>query len=227
VKHGKDVLSIALPCLIKTMSIPPSIPDPALLAALLEESAKRHRHLCPRQVLGIRMALRGLWELGFVDNYGCPRFYNENKRLLSIVETDGCGMDGIAVTTSCSVGRRTLRVLDFGKVAATLVDTTNEHAVRVVPHPQARTRAKCFAPDAPSRWHGYLEAYQVMPDAELLLVTPVILTQTLAEILSKPGARAVCEACGEEIINEREVIRAGRVLCRACAGEGYYRPLLK
>jgi formylmethanofuran dehydrogenase subunit E len=170
------------------------------------------------------MALRGLWELGLVDSYGCPRFENEGKRLLSIVETDGCGMDGIAVTTSCSVGRRTLRVLDFGKVAATLVDTRNERAVRIIPHPQARTRAQHFAPDAPSRWHAYLEAYQVMPDAELLVVRPVVLTQPLAEILSKPGARTVCEACGEEIINEREVFHAGRILCRACAGESYYRP---
>jgi formylmethanofuran dehydrogenase subunit E len=207
------------------MSAPPSVPDPKLLTALLEDSALRHRHLCPRQVLGIRIALRGLWELGFVDSYGCPRFLNEKKRLLSIVETDGCGLDGIAVATSCSVGRRTLRVLDFGKVAATLVDTDNEHAVRVIPHPEARTRANRFAPGAPSRWHGYLEAYQVMPDAELLLVTRVTLTQSLSELLSRPGARAVCETCGEEIINEREVIHAGRVLCRACAGERYYRRL--
>jgi hypothetical protein len=28
--------------------------------------------------------------------------------------------------------------------------------------------------------------------------------------------------CGEEIINEREVHRAGDVLCRGCAGEAYY-----
>ena len=30
------------------------------LAELLERSSRRHSHLCPRQVLGVRMALAGM-----------------------------------------------------------------------------------------------------------------------------------------------------------------------
>ena len=37
--------------------------------------------------------------------------------------------------------------------------------------------------------------------------------------------RAVCAECGEGIQFRREVLREGRVLCRACAGERYYDPL--
>jgi formylmethanofuran dehydrogenase subunit E len=33
----------------------------------------------------------------------------------------------------------------------------------------------------------------------------------------------MCDGCGEEVINEREIIRDGLVLCRTCAGESYYR----
>ncbi|MBK6646552.1 MAG: TraR/DksA C4-type zinc finger protein [Anaerolineales bacterium] len=29
--------------------------------------------------------------------------------------------------------------------------------------------------------------------------------------------------CGEEIINKREVLREGTVLCKSCAGESYFR----
>ena len=200
-----------------------TVPARPLVAQLLEASARRHQHLCPRQVLGVRLGLRGLRELGFVDAGGRPRFCNEAKRLLTIVETDGCGADGIAVATDCAVGRRTLRVLDYGKVAATLVDTHTGRAVRVHPSPESRELAEDYAPDARSRWHAYLNAYRIIPDEELVVVREVTLTQTIEEILSRPDARAVCEACGEEIINEREVVWDGRTLCRHCAGDGYYR----
>lgn len=199
-----------------------TVPHRALIAQLLEESARRHQHLCPRQVLGVRVGLRGLRELGFVDVHGRPPFCNEEKRLLTIAETDGCGADGIAVATDCAIGRRTLRVLDYGKVAATLIDTHTRRAVRVYPSPESRELAQEYAPDARSRWHAYLHAYRIIPDEELIVVREVTLTQTIEEILSRPNARAICEVCGEEIINEREVVRDGRTLCRYCAGDRYY-----
>ena len=50
-----------------------------------------------------------------------------------------------------------------------------------------------------------------MPDPEL--VTPD------AAIVNRPVVRTACDRCGEEIINEREVIRGGSTLCRSCAGD--------
>lgn len=194
------------------------------LAPLLAASAERHRHLCPRQVLGIRMGLFGLRQLGLLDETGCL-FDNEKKRLLTIMETDGCGADGVAVATGCHVGRRTLRVVDYGKMAATFVDTVTEKAIRVAPSAQSRVLAPDFAPEARSRWHAYLEAYQVMPDVFLLEWQPVQLAPSMSEIISRPGVRATCADCGEEIINEREVMVNGRTLCHSCAGNAYYLPL--
>lgn len=199
------------------------VPNRQLMTALMEDSASRHQHLCPRQVLGIRIGLAGLRFLGLVNPMYEPRFQNLNKRLLTIVETDGCGSDGIGVATDCVVGRRTLRVLDFGKVAATLVDTPSGSAVRIAPALSARLRAAELAPSAPNLWHSYLESYQTMPDDQLLSIQPVQLTRSLTEILSRPGLRVHCECCGEEIMNEREVMVDGSLLCRACAGEAYYR----
>ena len=201
------------------------VPDRHLLDELMHDSAQRHKHLCPRQVLGVRIGLRGLRELGFGGCNSLPRFSNERKRLLTIVETDGCGLDGIAIATDCAVGRRTLRVLDYGKVAATLIDTHSGRAVRVWPSAASRDLAYEYALDARSRWHAYLHGYQQIPDHELLCVQEVVLTQSLDEILSRPGARALCAICGEEIINEREILAGDRALCRTCAGDGYYRLL--
>ncbi len=182
---------------------------------LLYQSAVLHQHLCPRQVLGVRMGLAaGRW-LGL-------EVPQAEKRILTIVETDGCLIDGLAVATGCRVGRRTMRVLDFGKVAATFVDTQTGRAVRIAPSASTRKRAKDYAPEAQNRWEGYLLGYQRMPEAELLDIQEVVLTGSVEKILSKDGYRVNCEICGEEIINEREVIRDGSILCRSCAGARYY-----
>ncbi len=186
------------------------------LDELLQASAALHRHLCPRQVLGVRMGLlAGRW-LGL----DVPR---NDKRLLTFVETDGCAADGVSAATGCRVGGRTLRVIDFGKVAATFVDTRTGRAVRIVPAPDSRTQAWDYAPDAKNRWQANLIGYQHMPDGELFVAQHVVLTVSLEKLLSKPGYRVNCQVCGEEIINEREVVHEGTVLCRACAGERYYR----
>ena len=202
-----------------------SCPDSDLLAVYIEESAARHHHLCPRQVLGIRMGLYGLQLMGFIDAQYEPRFRNERKHLLTIVEIDGCGADGLAVATGCYVGRRSLRVVDFGKMAATLVHTKSGAAVRIVPRPDSRRLARTYAPNARSRWHAYLAAYQIIPDDMLMMAQEVTLTQSIAEILSKPSARVNCDYCGEEILNEREVRQNEHLLCRSCAGVTYYREL--
>jgi formylmethanofuran dehydrogenase subunit E len=145
-----------------------------------------------------------------------------DKRLFTFVETDGCFADGISVSTGCTLGHRTLRLMDFGKVAATFVDTETEYAVRIWPSPQSRQQAANYYPNARSRWHAQLEAYQRMPLFELFNVQEVCLNLSLAEIISRPGVRVTCERCGEEIINQREVVIGGEVLCHPCARGGYY-----
>lgn len=187
------------------------------LDELLAASAALHQHLCPRQVLGVRMGLLA----GRLLEVEVPR---TDKRLLAIVETDGCAADGVAVATGCWVGRRTLRVEDYGKVAATVVDTSTGRAVRVLPSRASRLLAASYAPDVADRWQAQVAGYQRMPDELLLTWQEVELVQPLAAILSTPGARRTCAWCGEEIINEREVAVDGAYVCRPCAGAHYYRP---
>lgn len=183
---------------------------------LLEQSAHfHHDHLCPRQVLGTRMGIY----VGELLGLDLPQ---DDKRLFAFVETDGCLIDGITAATGCAVGHRTMRVMDYGKSAATFVDTLTERAMRIAPTRESRTRARDYAPHTLDKWHVQLEAYQVMPNAELLSVQCVTLTISLKQIISLHGRRVVCEQCGEDIINEREVHRIGRVLCCACADGAYY-----
>jgi len=174
-----------------------------------------HRPICPRQVLGARIAL-------FAGEYLDLELPRDDKRLFVIVETDGCALDGIAVTTGTNVGKRTMRVMDYGKVAATFVDTKSGEAVRIAPRTGIRSDARNYAPDARNRWTAQLEGYQMMPTRELLKAEPVQLTINLERIISRAGVRANCEVCGEEIMNKREVVRNGTVLCRPCDGDAYF-----
>src|SRR5258706_10723872 len=102
------------------------VPEIAGLEPLLQEVAALHHHLCPRQVLGLRMGLLAGERLGL-------ELPQTRKRLLAIVETDGCFADGVAVATNFWLGRRTLRLEDYGKVAATFGDGQTRTALRLPP----------------------------------------------------------------------------------------------
>ena len=186
------------------------------LQFLLEKSTSDHSHLCPRQILGVRLGMVGLKSLGFAE----PPM---KKRLLVIVESDGCFADGVTAATDCTVGHRTLRVEDYGKTAATFVDTVSGQAVRVTPTLDIRQRAYAYAPDEARHYFAQMRAYQIMPDEEMFTVQNVILHTSVAEVVSRPGVRVNCSICGEEIINERETRQGNLTLCYTCAKGGYYQ----
>jgi formylmethanofuran dehydrogenase subunit E len=185
------------------------------LQPLLEKSAQHHSHLCPRQILGVRIGLAGMQALGLEANCG-------SKRLLVILETDGCFADGVSAATNCTVGHRTLRVEDYGKVAATFVDTRTGKTVRVAPVLDVRQQACACCPDEPRHYFAQMQAYQILSDQNLFTITEVQLVTPVHQIVSRAGVRVNCASCGEEVMNEREIMIDGQTLCRACAGASYY-----
>lgn len=183
---------------------------------LLDISSRDHSHLCPRQILGVRIGLCGLNTLQLEPNRG-------SKRLLIITETDGCFVDGLSAATNCTVGHRTLRVEDYGKVAATFVDTKTKQAVRIAPTLDIRQKAYIYALDEPRHYVAQMQAYQIMPNEEMFTINEVQLVTPIEAIISRPGIRVNCDMCGEEIMNEREIKRDGLTLCYTCAHGGYYQ----
>ena len=185
------------------------------LNELLKKCASRHSNLCPRQVLGVRMGLAGLAALGLEAPV-------TQKVALVIIETDGCFADGIEVSTGVSLGHRTLRIVDLGKVAASFTDLKSGRTLRLAPAAGVRQRARAYAPNETQAYAAQLQGYQAMPDAELFTFQEVRLQPSLERLISRAEARAKCERCGEEIINEREVRATGAILCQTCYRGGYY-----
>ena len=64
-----------------------------------------------------------------------------------------------------------------------------------------------------------------MDDDQLFHIQWVKVDLPPEEFPGYKGERIVCAECGEGISYHREVSREGKVLCRGCAGERYWKPL--
>jgi formylmethanofuran dehydrogenase subunit E len=179
-----------------------------------------HGHICAGQILGLRMALYGLKLLGLDDPTGADR-----KRLVTFIEIDRCATDAIPVVTGCRLGKRALKFRDFGKVAATFCDLHEDRAVRVVARESAKQCAKEMHPEIANKNAQQMQSYREMTDEQLFDMQWVRVRLGPEEFPGYKGERAICAECGEGINFRREVMRDGRILCKACAGERYYEPL--
>lgn len=188
------------------------------LAEYLIEAECNHGHMCPGQVLGVRMAMLGCRLVGIEE----PKV---GKRLIVFVEIDRCAADAINTVTGCRLGKRTLKYRDFGKLAATFLNTETNEAVRVVAVEASRELAQQLFSHLPTKKEQQLLAYKTLPDERLFRWQPVRVNLPDADKPGHPLARVLCDKCGEGINDHREVKRDGRTLCRACAGARYYEVL--
>lgn len=176
-------------------------------------------HACPGQALGVRMAMRACRELG-IEEPG-----QDKKRLIVYVEIDRCAADAIAAVTGCRLGKRTLKHVDYGKMAATFVDTQTGQAVRVLALEESRQKARRYATPGMSKYEAQREAYKTLPDRQLFAVQKVEVDLRPEDQPGPSISRVLCDRCGEGINDRREVRANGQVLCRACANGTYYRVL--
>jgi formylmethanofuran dehydrogenase subunit E len=185
------------------------------LAEYLDLAAVAHGHLCAGQVLGVRLAMLGLKELGIDDPIA------ERKRIVTYVEIDRCVTDAVALVANCRLGKRALKFRDWGKVAATFCDLQTGRAVRIAAKESSKQTAKEMFPELPKD-QGQQKAYGQLPDDVLFSKQWVKVEIGPEELPGFRGPRVVCAQCGEGINFKREVERDGRTLCRGCAGTPYY-----
>jgi formylmethanofuran dehydrogenase subunit E len=184
---------------------------------LLLSSAKAHGHLCPGQAVGVRMAMLGCRLIGLDD----PSRHDQIKKLIVYVEMDRCTADAIAHVTGVKLGRRSLKFMDYGIMAATFLNLETGKAFRVLSTEESRDLAPLYAPDATTKAGQQLEAYCCMPDSVLFRVQDVKVSFSDADLPGPTRYKAVCQRCGQVIRDRREIILDGFVLCRPCARGGY------
>jgi formylmethanofuran dehydrogenase subunit E len=188
------------------------------LDELLEECERLHGHLCAGQLLGVRMALLGCTLIGIDDPRG-----EDRKRLIVWVEIDRCMADALGAVTGARLGRRSLKYLDYGKVAATFLNTESVEAVRIAALDESRALADERYPFIESKGERQLRAYREATDAELFKVQRVKVAYGEMDVPGRPRSRVRCARCLEGINDGREERGAdGEALCRPCAFGGYY-----
>ncbi len=185
---------------------------------LLAESTRIHGHICAGQVIGVRMAMTALQRIGIEDPKGKDR-----KKLYVLVEIDRCATDAIQSVTGCSLGKRSLRWIDFGVMAATFVNLETNRALRVTAREEARALSESYCPEIMDKYQRQLEAYKLMPLEELFVFQDVTVQIKDCDMPGRPMRRVQCSQCGDWVQDCREVDAHGRVICRACAGERYYQ----
>jgi formylmethanofuran dehydrogenase subunit E len=186
---------------------------------LLQGSADAHGHLCPGQVVGVRMAMLGCDLIGLDQ----PREMPQIKRLIVYVEIDRCAADAIAYVTGVKLGRRSLKFMDYGIMAATFVNLDSRAAVRIVSTESSRDLADLYAPGISDPHQQQLEAYIRMPDEVLFDVQEVIVDVPFHDMPGPSRFKATCERCGQVIRDKKEVYKGGQVLCRPCAQGAYFK----
>jgi formylmethanofuran dehydrogenase subunit E len=188
---------------------------------LLRQAEIAHGHLCAGQILGVRMAIFGLKLLGIEDPKGADR-----KRLITYVEIDRCATDAIMVVTGCRVGKRALKLRDWGKMAATFCDLASGRAVRIVALESSKEAAKELHPEIENKNQQQMAAYRELPDNKLFASQWVKVDLPAEELPGYKAGRIVCAECGEGISFKREIVQDGRVLCASCADstQRYWQP---
>lgn len=181
----------------------------------LQLAAVAHGHLCAGQVLGVRLAMLGIRELG-LDPIA------DRKRIVTYVEIDRCVTDAVALVANCRLGKRALKFRDWGKVAATFCDLQTGRAIRVAARESSKQVAKEMFPDMPKD-AGQQKAYAQLPEDVLFSTAWVKVEIKPEDLPGFKGPRIICAECGEGINFNREVVQNDRTLCRSCAGERYYQ----
>ncbi len=198
------------------------------LRYLLDKAASSHGHLCGGIPLGLRMGIAGLRELDMMDP-------SKRHDLIVFAEIDRCITDAISVATGCTVGKRNLKLVNYGKFAATFVNTSNAKAVRVASRKDARHSAMRFAerngwivPGERLEEFSHREkeilikGYTEMPEAELILIEEVKVNVPSEELPGPPTHIVSCKLCGESIFDHKEIVKRGHILCKSCALSAYY-----
>jgi formylmethanofuran dehydrogenase subunit E len=186
---------------------------------LLISSAREHGHLCPGQVVGVRMAMLGCRLIGLDE----PTSHEQIKKLVVFIEMDRCTADAVAHVTGVKLGRRSLKFVDYGIMAATFVHLQTQKAFRILSTEEARDLVPLYAPDVHGNPARQLEAYQRMPDSVLFRVQEVQVPLTLYDLPGPTSRKIACERCGQVIRDHREVEVDGVTLCKPCAHGSYFK----
>jgi formylmethanofuran dehydrogenase subunit E len=128
----------------------------------------------------------------------------------------------VAHVTGVKLGRRSLKFMDYGIMAATFLNLETGKAFRVVSTEEARDLATVYAPEVTGNSQQQLTAYCRMPDSVLFRVQQVRVRIKPVDLPGPTQRKVSCSRCGQVVRDGREVVQDGKYICRPCAENAYF-----
>jgi formylmethanofuran dehydrogenase subunit E len=189
------------------------MPDMRLRRNRLRECVAYHGHLCMGQVLGVLISERGMELIGTIDPH----------EMIVVSENDRCIADALQVVTGTRLGRRSFKLRDYGKMAATFLNTGTGKAFRVWLEGEPVPGGKDFHSLSASERKKVLEEVLKADTGKLLGFEPVIICFSANELPGRPKEHVDCAKCGERVMDGKHVLKGKKEHCIACARGPYYR----
>lgn len=175
----------------------------------LARASEFHGHLCGGIAIGTKLAMYGLELLGMDLN-------KKHKNLIVFLEIDRCMSDAVQSVTGCSMGKRTLKQMYYGKFAATFYNQDTGEALRIT---DADANRKYKVKETKNE---IINRFRVTPPEKLFKVDKVKLELGLGDLPGKPYTTVFCSVCGEKVSDGRHKLVGGKPICISCAEESYY-----
>ena len=193
---------------------------------IIDKATAFHGHWCGGLAIGIRAAV---WAM---QNFGTA----SDEEIVTVTETDMCGVDAIQALVGCTFGKGNLIFLDKGKVAFTFYRMRDGKSLRIVAKNRdddlkkrmQELRIQLTAQNISEWIRTKLEAEFIRlrkKDLDFVLTAPF---EELFDIkpahdempaMAKRLPTILCESCGEGVMASRIVKENGRQLCMDCAGK--------
>lgn len=200
----------------------PSRAEEIFSSEAFKRCAEFHGHVCPGLAIGFKAAQ------ALMDRLAVTKAPDEE--LVSIVETDACGVDAVQVITGCTFGKGNLKLKQYGKQAFSLADRRQGRAFRAClrAHATARDPAltglyeKVRRGDAGAK---EIERFQQSRQKRIreILESDASVLFTIQEIPfdvpheAEIAQSAACDICGEATMVDLLIEKEGKRLCVPCA----------
>ncbi|THB67574.1 MAG: formylmethanofuran dehydrogenase [Desulfovibrio sp.] len=186
----------------------------------MEAIVEFHGHSCPGLVIGVRAAELAMEKLE----------YPPDTDMVTVAETDMCGVDAIQFLTGCTLGKGNLIMLDHGKMAFTFFRRSTGKGFRALLNPEVRgdldddfgrLMQKSMDGSATDEEEDRLAKLRVQLKRHFMSLDLGDMFMTTEWDAPPPRPARVltslkCEDCGEMTMESRTRRFGGQTLCLPC-----------
>jgi formylmethanofuran dehydrogenase subunit E len=186
----------------------------------LEDIVEFHGHICPGLVLGYRVSVLALRELGERA---------EDEEMVAIVENNSCAVDAVQVMTGCTFGKGNLIFRDYGKQVYTFIKRPSGEGLRI----SITWESPRETEEEKKMWERYMsgdrsdEVIKAVHDRKSRKIDAIMhareedLFRITKGKMDLPGEAEIypsirCALCGDKVMEPRARIKDGKIVCIPC-----------